>query len=228
MSPRTAKQYEVIRKERQEMLKATALKLFSTNGYQATSISTIAKEAGISKGLMYNYFESKEELLISLFEDYFRLLGTLLNPNDDNEISNEEMESFVELLTQSLREKHEYWLLFFQLSMQPDVLELILAKLNNAGNMIEHRHLFWNYFADRFENPEEEFLLFNAVIKGFTLIYVLGPEHFTPQITSALLTRIKKMFIRDKLPADPKVKTGHSPAETTDSISNISADFTNR
>ena len=210
MSPRTAKQYEGIRKERQELLKATALRLFSANGYQATSISTIAKEAGISKGLMYNYFESKEELLVSLFDDYFRLLGALLNPNNDNEITNNEMESFFGMLTQSLREKHEYWLLFFQLSMQPDVLQLILSKMQHAGVVIEHRNLLWSYFADRFENAAEEFLLFNAIIKGFSLIYVLGPEHFTPETTAALLARIKKMFIREKITPSSPLEICHS------------------
>ena len=210
MSPRTAKQYEGIRKERQELLKATALRLFSANGYQATSISTIAKEAGISKGLMYNYFESKEELLVSLFDDYFRLLGALLNPNNDNEITNHEMESFFGMLTQSLREKHEYWLLFFQLSMQPDVLQLILSKMQHAGVVIEHRNLLWSYFADRFENAAEEFLLFNAIIKGFSLIYVLGPEHFTPETTAALLARIKKMFIREKITPSSPLEICHS------------------
>jgi AcrR family transcriptional regulator len=223
MSPRSAKQYEEIRKDKQELLKTTALRLFSANGYQATSISTIAKEAGISKGLMYNYFESKEELLVSLFDDYFRLLGALLNPNNDNEITNAEMESFFGMLTQSLREKHEYWLLFFQLSMQPDVLQLILSKMQHAGVVIEHRNLLWSYFADRFENAAEEFLLFNAVIKGFSLIYVLGPEHFTPETTAALLARIKKMFIREKITPGSQEKTGHSSKETTGLLSNISA-----
>jgi AcrR family transcriptional regulator len=210
MSPRTAKQYEGIRKERQELLKATALRLFSANGYQATAISTIAKEAGISKGLMYNYFESKEELLVSLFDDYFRLLAALLNPNNDNEITNHEMESFFGMLTQSLREKHEYWLLFFQLSMQPDVLQLILSKMQHAGVVIEHRNLLWSYFADRFENAAEEFLLFNAIIKGFSLIYVLGPYNFTPETTAALLARIKKMFIREKITPGSPLEICHS------------------
>lgn len=223
MSPRSAKQYEEIRKDKQELLKTTALRLFSANVYQATSISTIAKEAGISKGLMYNYFESKEELLVSLFEDYLTLLGTLLNPNNDNEITNEEMDSFFDVLAQSLSKKHEYWLLFFQLSMQPDVLRLILSKLNNAGTMIEHRNLLWNYFADRFENPEEEFLLFNTIIKGFSLIYVLSPEIFTDESTATLLNRIKSMFIREKLYPGSQPETRHSQKETTGSISNISA-----
>jgi AcrR family transcriptional regulator len=210
MSPRTAKQYETIREERMELLKETALRLFSANGYEATSISTIAKEAGISKGLMYNYFESKEELLLSLFDDYFRLLGTLLNPNDDNEITNEEMDFFFSALTRSLKEKHGYWLLFFQLSMQPDVLRLILSKLHSAGTMIEHRSLLWNYFAARFKNPEEEFLLFNTFIKGFSLIYVLSPEIFTDESTASLLGRIKEMFIRNKIFSGSQPETGHS------------------
>ena len=32
-------------------------------GYYATPISDIAKQAGISKGLLYNYYRGKEELL---------------------------------------------------------------------------------------------------------------------------------------------------------------------
>jgi AcrR family transcriptional regulator len=210
MSPRTVKQYESIREERQELIKDTALRLFSANGYEATSISTIAKEAGISKGLMYNYFVSKEELLISLFDDYFRLVGSLLNPNDDNEITTEELDSFFGALTRSLKDKHGYWLLFFQLSMQPDVLRLILSKLHNAGTMIEHRNLLWNYFAPRFENPEEEFLLFNTIIKGFSLIYVLSPEIFTDEITDSLLARVKGMFIREKMYAGSPSEPRHS------------------
>ena len=40
-----------------------ALELFVTYGYQGTTISQIAKKASVSKGLLYNYFKSKEELL---------------------------------------------------------------------------------------------------------------------------------------------------------------------
>jgi hypothetical protein len=161
-------------------------------------------------------------LLVSLFDDYFRLVAALLNPNNDNEITNEEMESFFGMLTQSLREKHEYWLLFFQLSMQPDVLQMILSQMQYAGIVAEHRNLLWSYFANRFENAEEEFMLFNAVIKGFSLIYVLGPDHFTPETTATLLSRIKKMFIRDKLQSGSQGENGHSDKETTGSLSNIS------
>ena len=40
-----------------------ALGLFAKNGFESTSISQIAEAAGIGKGTVYEYFESKEELI---------------------------------------------------------------------------------------------------------------------------------------------------------------------
>lgn len=39
-----------------------ALALFAEKGFHTTSVSQIAEAAGVSKGLTYNYFESKEKL----------------------------------------------------------------------------------------------------------------------------------------------------------------------
>ena len=43
-----------------------ALKLFAKNGFAATKVEDIATEAGISKGAVYRYFTSKEEIFESL------------------------------------------------------------------------------------------------------------------------------------------------------------------
>jgi AcrR family transcriptional regulator len=71
--PRTAQQFEDIRTDRKKAILYAALHIFSEDGYHSASISKISKEAGVSKGLMYNYFESKEALLQiligSLFDD---------------------------------------------------------------------------------------------------------------------------------------------------------------
>ncbi len=45
-----------------------AYELFSEKGYEATGISMIVERAGVSKGALYHYFKSKEELLFSVFE----------------------------------------------------------------------------------------------------------------------------------------------------------------
>ena len=55
------------RGETKALLVETALRLFFRKGYDATAIRDIAKEAGVSLGLLYNYFESKEALLREIF-----------------------------------------------------------------------------------------------------------------------------------------------------------------
>lgn len=46
-----------------------ALSLFREKGFAATTLRDIASEAGVSLGLSYRYFRSKEELVLALYED---------------------------------------------------------------------------------------------------------------------------------------------------------------
>ena len=68
MSPRTKQQFEVLREASIQKILDASLELFGTVGYQSTSMSQIAEKAGVSKGLIYNYFESKEDLLKSMID----------------------------------------------------------------------------------------------------------------------------------------------------------------
>ncbi|WP_421743623.1 TetR/AcrR family transcriptional regulator [Cellulomonas sp.] len=45
-----------------------AVDLFSTQGYANTSVQQIVEAAGVTKGAMYHYFESKDDLLFSIYE----------------------------------------------------------------------------------------------------------------------------------------------------------------
>ncbi|WP_071392873.1 TetR/AcrR family transcriptional regulator [Bacillus tuaregi] len=51
--------------KRQKLIDA-AYKVFSRNGFNNSSIKDVAKEAGITPGLVHYYFKSKEELLLSI------------------------------------------------------------------------------------------------------------------------------------------------------------------
>ncbi|RMF18631.1 MAG: TetR/AcrR family transcriptional regulator, partial [Candidatus Dadabacteria bacterium] len=46
-----------------------ALTCFNQNGYQNTSLADIAREAGVSKGLVHYHFESKENLALAVEQD---------------------------------------------------------------------------------------------------------------------------------------------------------------
>jgi AcrR family transcriptional regulator len=54
--------------EREELVLASAAKLFSVQGYEKTTLDGIAAHAGVSKGSIYLEFPSKEEILFSLIE----------------------------------------------------------------------------------------------------------------------------------------------------------------
>ncbi|MBN1969104.1 MAG: TetR/AcrR family transcriptional regulator [Candidatus Delongbacteria bacterium] len=77
MSPRDKSKNDEIRQRSMKMIENAAIKLFAYNGFDGTSIDRISKEAGVSKGLIYNYYDSKEELLKSIivrgFESYIYL-----------------------------------------------------------------------------------------------------------------------------------------------------------
>ncbi|HEX3772706.1 MAG TPA: TetR/AcrR family transcriptional regulator [Polyangiaceae bacterium] len=64
--------------DKRERILAAAVRVFARKGFHATRVSEVAKAAGVADGTIYLYFESKEHLLVSLFEDRVeRLLAYL-------------------------------------------------------------------------------------------------------------------------------------------------------
>jgi AcrR family transcriptional regulator len=126
MSPRTPKQFKEIREEKRTLIMDVALEHFAKEGYHKTTINHIAKHAGISKGLMYNYFESKEELLTEIIKRSMEEIANYFDPDKDGYLSEEEFELFIRKLFHLLREKLSFWRLFFQLLMQKDVRDQFL------------------------------------------------------------------------------------------------------
>ncbi|XXM72513.1 TetR/AcrR family transcriptional regulator [Lysinibacillus sphaericus] len=54
--------------EKEDRIINAATKVFAENGYKRASTNAIVKEAGISKGILFHYFNSKKELYLSLYE----------------------------------------------------------------------------------------------------------------------------------------------------------------
>ncbi|WP_028548925.1 TetR/AcrR family transcriptional regulator [Paenibacillus sp. UNC451MF] len=68
MAPLNDEQLHQIRDERKDQIIAAALNVFARRGIIGTKMSMIAAEAGISHGLLYHYFKSKEELFNTLVQ----------------------------------------------------------------------------------------------------------------------------------------------------------------
>lgn len=56
------------KESRTESIKKNAAKLFARKGFHNVSMAEIAEAAEVSKGTLYIYFKSKEELYFSLIE----------------------------------------------------------------------------------------------------------------------------------------------------------------
>jgi len=54
--------------KRQRILRA-ATKVFAKKGYFAAKVAEIARQAGVADGTIYLYFRSKEDILVSLFDE---------------------------------------------------------------------------------------------------------------------------------------------------------------
>jgi TetR/AcrR family fatty acid metabolism transcriptional regulator len=64
--------------DKRERILRAAVKVFAKNGFHATRVSEVAKAAGVADGTIYLYFKSKDELLVSLFEDRVTKLLTFM------------------------------------------------------------------------------------------------------------------------------------------------------
>ncbi len=56
------------------MILDAAIRVFARKGYHTCRVGDIAEEAGVAHGLLYHYFESKEELLETIFRETWRAL----------------------------------------------------------------------------------------------------------------------------------------------------------
>ena len=190
MSPRTPEQFKEIRGEKKRLIMQVALELFANDGYHTTSISNIAKKAGISKGLMYNYFESKEDLLKHVVKDGINEMLQYFDPNKDGVLSKEEFIYFIKEAVAMVKDFEDFWKLYFSLMSQPLVLQVLGDDFMNFFD--SYFKTMGDYFTSQgFEDGYAEVRFFVAMLDGVVLHYLLDPENFP---TEKILTRIINIY----------------------------------
>lgn len=84
--------YQRRKEDRPAEITAAAFDAFAENGYAATRVEEVAKRAGVSKGLMYLYFKTKEELFKAVIKSVVgRRLDALINIVENADASSEEV-----------------------------------------------------------------------------------------------------------------------------------------
>ena len=200
MSPRTQEQFEEMRESRRKQIMDAALKLFASEGYSHCSISQLASHAGISKGLMYNYFESKEALLIAIIEKGMQDIMNMIDPDLDGVLQPEEVEGFIRKTFNGIRENLQFWILFINVVLQPPVKEFLEGKpFSNIMELFGPKLL--NYFEEMgYEDPLLEMLTFSAMIEGYgiLLVYVYPNNELPEETVRKFEDRMVEMFTRKK------------------------------
>jgi len=190
MTPRTEQQFEEIRESKRVLILDTALELFATEGYYPTSIRKIAERAGISKGLIYNYFDSKEAIIITIIHKGIDDLFRIFDPNKDGILTKDEIRFFIEQMFDIMRKDLHFWKLYFMLFMQPPVLKLVEKKfmeLVHASLSMLTNH----FISEGYEDPQTEAILLGAILDGTGFHFVMNPDNFPVE---KIKERIIKMY----------------------------------
>src|SRR3954464_7692080 len=81
--------------DKRERILAAAERIFARHGFFAARVSEIAKEAGVADGTIYLYFKSKDDLLISLFENRMRQVNEQLRQAISGLAPGEQLRAFI-------------------------------------------------------------------------------------------------------------------------------------
>lgn len=189
------KQLSTAEKKRQESIENilnTALRLFGNLGYNGTSISRIAKEAGISKGLMYNYFDSKEKLLEGILmkvgDESMEFFANVLSIEDPKE----KFLGIINSTIKFLEEKTDYNKLITSLALQ-----------NASHNYIEQMRASKEEFMVEsmigilselgVKNPEQEVYGIFACLDGMSIQFLITEDsEILHKVKESLITRYIK------------------------------------
>ena len=178
MSPRTSDQLEQLRETKKQQIMRAALKVFADKGYNGATISMIAKEAGIAKGLMYSYYESKEKLLGELLTFGMQKAASFLyeDASDKLETKKEFAASLRKMIELFMQEK-DFWRLYTMLALQPHIAEKFQQEATSF--IQQYLEVYMAYFKKKkSSNPMAEAMLFGTILDGLMFDLMVAPDEY--------------------------------------------------
>ena len=163
-----------------------ALEVFASEGYHQASISKIARHAGISKGLLYNYFESKEQLLMETLTEGIERIHGVFKQMEDEMDTPEELMILIKGSFDIVNRDPHFFKLMFTVLFQPDVYTMARSKYEKVvGSLMQDIAYYFKQKGDPY--PMEKALVLGATLDGVGMHYMMAPEGFN-------LERIEKII----------------------------------
>lgn len=190
--PRKPEENDRIRQASKEKIRTAAMSLFMKQGYYATSVSDIAKQAGISKGLLYNYYKGKEELLSEMVTVRIREVAEVMEAAFKQDTPSEQIEYIVNNAIDNIYQRPEVHRFYLHLQTQPES-DKELIKYSNL--IIEENTRQFELQCKIFERmgvnePRKRSLYFSSALQGIMLMISTYLQQYP-------IEEIKEQMIRE-------------------------------
>jgi TetR/AcrR family transcriptional regulator, fatty acid metabolism regulator protein len=115
--------------DRRRQILDAAVRVFARQGFHSCRVSDIAREAGVAYGLVYHYFNSKDQVLNELFTERWSLLLNAVEEIDARPIPpREKLDAVAGFIIDSYR--HD-----------PELMKVIVVEVTRAANSFGRTHL---------------------------------------------------------------------------------------
>lgn len=173
------------RKETESRIVLAALRLFSQEGYSATSMRAIARDAGISLGLTYNYFSSKEQLLKAIVQQCLEEIMGSMQAGAQEKLT---LETLMANMVEIVQNNQEFWRLFHQIRLQQSMMERLLPEAEAIQGYIMNQLQQLPEIRNRLA-PEEEARLLFASLDGIINHSLVMAQYPAAQMMKLLLQK---------------------------------------
>lgn len=175
--------------EKQELILVTALRLFAEKGFDTTPTSLIAKEAGVSEGLIFRHFTNKDGLMdaiVAMSEERLSVnaerILQLSNPID-------QIHATLELPVKLFQEEREFWMLQFSLKWQKKYKNQTYTP--SPAHLKVIQALTDGFRALGYAQPEQEVKILMMLLDGFSHQLALSPS---PEYIETTLAFLKSKY----------------------------------
>jgi AcrR family transcriptional regulator len=115
--------------DRRRQILDAAIRVFAREGFNDCRVSDIAREAEVAYGLVYHYFDSKDQVLNELFVERWSLLLAAIEEVDARSIpAREKLDAVAGFIIDSYR--HD-----------PELMKVIIIEVTRAANSFTRTHL---------------------------------------------------------------------------------------
>ena len=115
--------------DKRRLILDAAIRVFARRGFHHCRVSDVADEAGVAYGLVYHYFDSKEEILNTLFGERWQVMLDAIDEIDRREVSaRDKLHAVASFIIDSYR--HE-----------PELMKVIIVEVTRSAHSFGRLHL---------------------------------------------------------------------------------------